>query len=205
MYRIKENLVNTIEIQKSKFITYIFRVFSEDEVKEYLSIIKKEHPNATHHCYAYIINQNIKKSSDNGEPSGSAGVPILQAIDYAHLENTLIIVVRYFGGIKLGVGGLIRAYGGSASEIINQCELVQLSQCDKYEITFHYNLIGKIDYFFKQQNIEIINKEFNEKVIYQFFSPISLDDELIKLTNGQINSKIIDNQILEIPIKKTSD
>lgn len=110
--------------KKSRFIGYIFDVSNQQEVTQILEQLKKEHKKATHVCYAYKIlcGQEIVKFSDDGEPSGSAGRPILNVIEKTKLENVLVVVVRYFGGIKLGVGGLFRAYTKSASMV---CEMVK--------------------------------------------------------------------------------
>ena len=110
MLSIKDNDKYEEIIKYSKFISFIFRVYSKNEVNDYIDKIKKEYPNATHYCYGYVIDNDIK-SSDDGEPSRTAGAPILNQITGNNLNYTLIIVVRYFGGIKLGVGPLTRAYG----------------------------------------------------------------------------------------------
>lgn len=107
----------TLEIKRSKFIGYYFEVEQVDEVKEILENLKKEHKKARHIPYAYKIDNNIKKSDDK-EPSGTSGMPILNIIEKNNLNHTLIAVVRYFGGVKLGAGGLIRAYGNTAKEVI---------------------------------------------------------------------------------------
>ena len=108
MFTIKENNTYELEIKKSKFISKIYKVKNIDKVNTILSDLKKEYSDATHHCYAYIINEH-KKSSDDGEPGGTAGIPILQVLDKNNLNYVLCVVIRYFGGIKLGAGGLVRA------------------------------------------------------------------------------------------------
>ncbi|HOP65728.1 MAG TPA: YigZ family protein [Bacilli bacterium] len=108
---------NTLEIKKSKFISYYYQIDNKEEVKDILNTIKKEHRKAKHFPYAYKIDNLIKKSDDK-EPSNTAGTPILYIIEQNNLNNSLIVIVRYFGGIKLGVGGLYRAYLGSAKEVI---------------------------------------------------------------------------------------
>lgn len=108
----------TIEIKKSKFIAYAYQVEEEEQAKQILENLKKEHKKAKHIPYAYIINQMIHKKSDDKEPSGTAGFPIYNLLVLNHLDNYLIAVVRYFGGIKLGASGLIRAYANAAKEVI---------------------------------------------------------------------------------------
>ena len=112
MYSIKETTKNTIEIKKSKFITILYRINNVEEVNTILYKVSSKYSDATHVCYAYILN-NIEKCSDNGEPSGTAGLPILNVLKKKNLTNILAIVIRYFGGIKLGAGGLVRAYSNS--------------------------------------------------------------------------------------------
>ena len=114
-------LKNEIEIKKSRFITYLYRLNDENEINEIINNIKKEHKKARHVVYVYKIN-NTGKIYDDGEPKGTAGMPIFNVIEKNNLNNILIIVVRYFGGIKLGAGGLFRAYSNSASEIIKKLD-----------------------------------------------------------------------------------
>lgn len=204
MFRIKENNEFQIEIEKSKFICYLGRVFNEQEAKDFLLSIKKLHPNATHHCYAFIIgdNQQIQRSNDNGEPSGTAGVPILEALKKNNLTDCIAVVVRYFGGIKLGAGGLIRAYTKSCVETINNSILVETILTNVFTINFNYDLIKKIDYLFEQQHINIIDKEYSETVRYTYHTTKDLNNALSELSNGKIIPKLLEQQLIEVPIKK---
>ena len=135
---INDNFENSIEIKKSNFITHLFSVSSVDEVNIYLEEIRKEHYKANHNCYAYIIgtNMEIKKASDDGEPSMTAGRPILNAMEKNGLTNALTVVTRYFGGIKLGASGLIRAYSSSAGEVIKSAKLVKKIYTTKVKISY---------------------------------------------------------------------
>ena len=121
---IKEECVSTQVIEKSKFITYLEYCENEEEYKEYLKLLKKKHYDATHVCSAFV-GKNTRRSSDDGEPSGTAGVPMLSCLDKKGMENTAVFVVRYFGGIKLGAGGLIRAYSSSVSKAIEEADTVE--------------------------------------------------------------------------------
>ncbi|WP_337020026.1 YigZ family protein, partial [Oceanobacillus massiliensis] len=114
-------------IQKSRFIGYVRRVESEEAAHDFIQEIKKKHHDATHNCSAYIIGEHdqIQKANDDGEPSGTAGVPILEVLKKQHLKDTAVVVTRYFGGIKLGAGGLIRAYGSTTSHAINETGVVE--------------------------------------------------------------------------------
>ena len=164
MKTIKEEKENEIVINKSKFIGIITKVETIDEVKDKLKEIKKKYKGATHYCYAYIIN-GYQKCSDDKEPSGTAGIPILNILKTNELNYILCTVVRYFGGIKLGAGGLVRAYSYSAKEVLNKCEFGNLIPGYKIIIDFEYENIKQIDNILK--DIQII-KAYDTKVIYEF-------------------------------------
>lgn len=167
MKTIIQNLVSEIEINKSRFITLIYKVNSIDEVKEKLENVKNIHKDATHYCYAYIVDDN-KKSSDDGEPGGTAGVPIMEVLLKNDLNYVLCIVVRYFGGIKLGAGGLVRAYSKATSIALREENLVNL--VPGYEIVFDtsYDNQKTIDYILKDAKIE---KEYLDIVKYKVYLP----------------------------------
>lgn len=164
MKTIKEEKESEIIINKSKFISIITKVETIDEVKDKLKEIKKKYKGATHYCYAYIIN-GYQKCSDDKEPSGTAGLPILNILKTNELNYILCVVVRYFGGIKLGVGGLVRAYSSSVKEVINKCEFGNLTPGYNIIIDFEYENIKQIDNILK--DIQII-KAYDTKVIYEF-------------------------------------
>ena len=164
MKSIKKEITNEIIINKSRFITVLTNINDINNVKEKLENIKKEYKDATHYCYAYIIN-NHEKCSDNGEPSGTAGMPILNVLKQNNLTNILCVVIRYFGGIKLGAGGLIRAYSSSASEALNKANIVNLVKGYKIIIEFSYDNIKQIDYLLK--NIQI-KKDYSNNITYTF-------------------------------------
>lgn len=162
MLSIKENSVYIYEIKKSKFITLLFRIDNINEVNTYLEKVKKEYKDATHYCYAYKIN-NLKKASDDGEPSGTAGAPILEVLDKKNLNNILCIVVRYFGGIKLGAGGLLRAYSTSVREAISNNNIVNLIDSYIIKISTNYDNKKTIEYYFKDN---IIEAEYTDNIVY---------------------------------------
>ncbi len=134
MKTIKENTNNTYIINKSKFITFLFKISSIDEANKYLDDLKEEYKDATHVCYGYIID-NVERFSDDNEPSGTAGMPILNVLKKNELTNVLCVVVRYFGGIKLGAGGLTRAYTKSVTECLDITEMTELRSGYLLEIT----------------------------------------------------------------------
>lgn len=152
--------------KNSKFISLIFRVYSKDEVNFYLDKVKKEYTGASHYCYGYVIDNDIRMN-DDGEPSGTAGSPILKQIQNNNLNYTLIIVVRYFGGIKLGAGPLTRAYAKVAREVIKNDNIIELVKGYDIDITFNYNDIKNIDYLLN--NCKIINKIFDNDITYNVY------------------------------------
>ena len=176
MQTIKNNTDYETIIKNSKFICYLYKVKDINDVNNYLHSLKKEHPDATHHCYAYIID-TIKKSSDDGEPSGTAGIPILKVLENNNLNYILAIVIRYFGGIKLGAGGLVRAYAKSVTNNLSNDNLVSLVKGYNIDIEFEYNQTKEIDYLLK--DITINNKSFDSTVKYNIDIPTTLLETII--------------------------
>jgi uncharacterized YigZ family protein len=166
MYSIKESLENTIIIKKSKFITKLIKVNNIDEISKYLEEIKKEFKDSTHICYAYIVNGQ-EKCVDDGEPSGTAGLPILNILKKNNLTNVLAIVIRYFGGIKLGAGGLVRAYSNSVNDTLKLTEIIELEEGYLVELEFNYDQVKLVDYILNDKTI--IKKEYNDNVVYSFY------------------------------------
>ena len=189
MYTIKDNNTYELEIKKSKFITKLYKVHSTNEVNTILNNLRGEYNDATHHCYAYIINEH-KKSSDDGEPGGTAGIPILQVLDKNNLNYVLCVVIRYFGGIKLGAGGLVRAYTKSVSDLIKETPTVELIKGYKIGINTTYEEQKQLDYIIKEFNY---SKSYDSKVTYQILIP---QEEISKLQ--EYNPTIIE----EIEIEK---
>ena len=162
MKSIENNIEQTYIINKSKFITKLYRVNDEKETINILDSLKTEYKDATHICYAYIVG-NTKRMSDDGEPSGTAGMPILGVLENNELNYILAVVIRYFGGIKLGAGGLVRAYSNCVSESLkNNITEYQLGK--QIKVTFDYNNVKEIDNLLKEE--EIISKDFNEQITY---------------------------------------
>ena len=200
MQRIKEEFHNQIDIEKSKFITYVNRCFSEAEAKDYVQKIKKMHPDATHHCYAFVIGENheLARSNDDGEPSGTAGMPILEALRLSGVHDFVCVVVRYFGGIKLGAGGLVRAYSSSASETIKKAPRVELVTMNSYSLTFPYDYIRQLDYLLESKNAIITNKDYDISVTYTFFSNYdNLSKDIQELSSGTLELVDLGPSILE--------
>ena len=186
MFSIKNNDKYELIIKNSKFISLIFRVYSKDEVNDILDSIKKEYPNATHYCYGYVIDSDVRANDDN-EPSGTAGYPILNQITSNDLNYTLIVVIRYFGGIKLGAGPLTRTYAKVAREVIRDNNIIELEKGYDIDIIFNYNDIKDIDYIL--DNSKVINKSFDENITYNVYVNKSVLDKLSKY-NTIINKEI---------------
>ena len=155
-----------VEEKKSRFIANLFYVESVEEAENCLKQIKKKYYDARHNCYAYVVKEEsiIKKSSDDGEPSGTAGSPILNVIERNYLCNVIIIVTRYFGGILLGTGGLVRAYTEAATNAVNQAKIVEQEKGLEVEFELSYSDIEKFKYYCNLKNIKIVNITYTENV-----------------------------------------
>ena len=196
---IKEECANTIVIEKSRFITYLEYCENEEQYKEYLKTIKKKHYDATHVCSAFL-GKDTRRSSDDGEPSGTAGVPMLSCLDKHGMENTAAFVVRYFGGIKLGAGGLIRAYSSSVSEAIKQADLVEDRIFNQYTITLNYETANRIDYLLNKE-CEEVETEYSENVKYTFLTnDKKVLNRIEELTSGQ-KALFIATKAIQISVK----
>lgn len=186
---------NTIVIEKSKFITYLKRVKNEDEYKDFLLQIRKKHYDSSHVCSGFVCH-NIKRSSDDGEPSGTAGAPILNVLERNNLDEICALVVRYFGGIKLGTGGLTRAYSNSVVEALKNAKLVEEYEYDKYELILSYELGNKIDHFLSTKTI-ILDKKYDINITYLFCSEDKqIVEKICEYTKG-IKPRSIGKQIIE--------
>lgn len=175
----------------SRFIAYAYFVQSEEAVKERVDILRKEHFKATHHCYAYRLGTEGKqyRANDDGEPSGTAGRPILGQIDSFGLTNVLIVVVRYYGGTKLGTSGLIAAYKESAKEALQISEIEEKIVESTLEIRFAYTLLSDVMQFLKAQVISVINTEYSDIDILLTISVRNslLDTVKAKMEDWKIN------------------
>lgn len=193
MYEIKENVVKRLEIKRSIFIACLFKVNNEDEINKILENIKQEYKDATHYCYAYIFDKRTK-ASDDGEPGGTAGIPILEVLIKNNITNILCVVIRYFGGIKLGTGGLLRAYSKSVREALDKTTLLELIPSLKIEITFNYDKSRIIDNLLK--DICIINKEFGEIIKYRINIETDNKEILDILKLICLSFSIIENSVI---------
>lgn len=194
-YTIKQSGSHEVIIQKSRFIGHVQRVKNEEEAQRFIQSIQKEHHNATHNCFAYITGDHdqFQKANDDGEPGGTAGIPMLEVLKRLSLKNTAIVITRYFGGIKLGAGGLIRAYSSVTSDTIKQIGIVKRERMQGYTIHIEYPLLGKIENFLKESNYIIEHINYLEKVELVVYAPIDMKtsfiNELTNLSNGQAKIK----------------
>jgi len=186
MKTIKNNIEKELIIKNSKFITNIFKLNNYDDINKYINEINTKYSDATHNCYAYIY-ENTKKCSDDNEPSGTAGLPMLQVLEKKELSNILVIVTRYFGGIKLGAPGLVRAYTNSVTNCLDNVEIIELTKGKNIDIIFSYENIKKIDYILKDKSI--LKKEFNNIIKYN----LNIDINTLELLQNINDIKIIIN------------
>ncbi|SDM42668.1 uncharacterized protein, YigZ family [Psychrobacillus sp. OK028] len=192
-----------INIQKSRFITYINRAESEEEAQDFIINIKEKHKSANHNCSAYIIGEhdNIQKANDDGEPSGTAGVPMLEVLKKQGIKDTVVVVTRYFGGIKLGGGGLIRAYGKATTEGIDAAKVVERKLHHLLKVSIDYTWLGKVEN--EVRNSVYPLKEINYAELVEVLVYTKADEErdftnwIAEMTNGQAQIELVDKEFLE--------
>ena len=190
MKTIEKAVQSEINIKKSQFICSLFPTKSKKESKEIIQKLNHQYHDATHNCTAYITNDG-EGYDDNGEPGGTAGKPMINALRKNDLHNVTAVVTRYFGGIKLGTGGLVRAYSSSIFQALKVATLTTVTTLQEYQIHFSYDLIGKIDHYFRTQNIEVIEQQYEEDVVYHFLVQEDISKDLMELTNGKIQIQYI--------------
>ena len=193
MKSIINNFSNEIVIKNSRFITLLFKFYDDDDVSKYIEIAKNEYPKATHYTYAYIT-ESFKKSSDDGEPSGTAGVPMLSILEKENIINCLAITIRYFGGIKLGAGGLVRAYSKSVRDAITLDNLCELEYGYEVEIITTYDKQKELDYLLK--NYQILDKEYLDNVKYIILIPVDKIYILYSYNYNILNKRLIKKVVL---------
>ncbi|MGY3715242.1 YigZ family protein [Sutcliffiella cohnii] len=195
-YTVKEYGEHEISIQKSRFIAYINRATTVEEAETFIQDIKKKHWNATHNCSAYLIGENdqFQKANDDGEPSGTAGVPMLEVLKKKGLKDTVVVVTRYFGGIKLGAGGLVRAYGKAVSEGLTSIGIVERKLMRIMHTTIDYTLLGKVENELRQSPYKLKEINYRENVEVVVFVEENHVNQfiewMVELTNGKsVNSQ----------------
>lgn len=201
---IKEDGQVQEEIKKSRFVCHAKRVYTEEEARAFITAIKKEHYKATHNCSAFIIGERseIKRTSDDGEPSGTAGVPMLGVLENHDLTNVCVVVTRYFGGIKLGAGGLIRAYAGSVALAVKEIGIVEIKEQAGIQIQMSYAQYQEYDNFLKEHHLMELETNFTEQVETMIFvdkeNKEGIKASLIDFFNGKVT--LIDQGLREIEV-----
>jgi uncharacterized YigZ family protein len=200
----KQNSESIFIEKKSKFISYIAPVYTEQEAVDFVNAIKKKHYDASHNCSAFIVGEtgDIQRSSDDGEPSGTAGLPILEVLRKESLTNTAIVVTRYFGGIMLGAGGLIRAYTQGCADAVKAAGIMRLQPYGLYEITIDYNMLSKMQYEMSKKEYLISNIQYLDIVILKMLvipeQSQAFQEDIIQWTNANALIEYIGIETLKV-------
>ena len=203
---IKEDGQVQEEIKKSRFICHAKRVYSEEEARDFITAIKKEHYKATHNCSAFIVGERseIKRTSDDGEPSGTAGIPMLGVLENHNLTNVCVVVTRYFGGIKLGAGGLIRAYAGSVALAVKDIGIIEIKEQAGIQIHMTYAQYQEYGSFLKEHNLIELETNFTDQVDTMIFIDKEKKDgikaDLIEFFNGKVTLTDKGLREVEVPV-----
>ena len=203
---IKEDGQVQEEIKKSRFICHAKRVYSEEEARDFITAIKKEHYKATHNCSAFIVGERseIKRTSDDGEPSGTAGVPMLGVLENHNLTNVCVVVTRYFGGIKLGAGGLIRAYAGSVALAVKEIGIIEIKEQAGIQIHMSYAQYQEYGNFLKEHNLIELETNFTDQVDTMIFidkeKKEGIKADLIEFFNGKVTLTDKGLREVEVPV-----
>ena len=201
---IKEDGQVQEEIKKSRFICHTKRVYSEEEARDFITAIKKEHYKATHNCSAFIIGERseIKRTSDDGEPSGTAGIPMLGVLENHNLTNVCMVVTRYFGGIKLGAGGLIRAYASSVALAVKEIGIIEIKEQAGIAIQLSYAQYQEYSNFLKEHNLIELDTNFTDQVDTMIYvdkeEKETIKAALVEFFNGKIT--LTDQGLREVEV-----
>lgn len=203
-----EHIIENV-INKSRFIAHIKPVESEEDAKAFINQVSTKHREAAHNCSAYTIGDqmNIQKANDNGEPSGTAGVPMLDILKKLDIHNACVVVTRYFGGIKLGGGGLIRAYSGAVRDVIYDIGRVELKPAIPTTVTINYDLTGKFEYELESTSYLLRDQSYTDKVSYQIDVVASDYDEFIAFLNRTTsgNYDLVEGEVMRLPFDIPTD
>lgn len=195
-----------IVIKKSRFICSFTRTKTVEEAQAFIAKISKKYHDANHNTYAYTIglNDDQVKASDNGEPSGTAGIPELKSLQLMKLKNVTAVVTRYFGGTKLGAGGLIRAYSNSITEAAQNIGVVKCVMQQRIEFSIPYNRLDEVNHYLEESKILIANQAYTTDVTIQIFLDLEqipqIEEDLTNLLSGKVEFKKLDQRFNEIPI-----
>lgn len=203
---IKEDGQVQEEIKKSRFICHVKRVYSEEEARGFITAIKKEHYKATHNCSAFIVGERseIKRTSDDGEPSGTAGVPMLGVLENHNLTNVCVVVTRYFGGIKLGAGGLIRAYAGSVALAVKEIGIIEIKEQAGITIQMSYAQYQEYGNFLREHKLIELETNFTDQVDTMIYvnkeEKENIKAALVEFFNGKITLTDQGLREVEVPV-----
>ena len=200
---VKEEVCVEIEEKKSIFLGYSKKVKSEEEVRMFLDVLRKAHPVATHICYAYVLGQSasIAKSSDDGEPAGTAGVPIMEVIKKMGLTNTLVAVVRYFGGKELGRSGLVKTYGKVATKTLDRADYFTMVECAVYEFRFTYNDFSKVNRYLQENEYPILRQDYADVVRIEAAFPVYLEQDVFGELKMLLGGRFMNNRVRNVFVK----
>ena len=203
---IKEDGQVQEEIKKSRFICHVKRVYSEEEARDFITAIKKEHYKATHNCSAFIVGERseIKRTNDDGEPSGTAGVPMLGVLENHNLTNVCVVVTRYFGGIKLGAGGLIRAYAGSIALAVKEIGIIEIKEQAGIAIQMSYAQYQEYGNFLKEHNLMELETNFTDQIDTIIYvdkeEKENIKSALVEFFNGKVTLTDQGLREVEVPV-----
>lgn len=192
---LKGETVTEKVIEKSRFITVSRRICGEEEAKAFIAEISSKYSDATHNCYAYVADKpgNLLRFSDNGEPQGTAGMPMLEVLRANKLREAAVVVTRYFGGIKLGAGGLVRAYSGCVAENIASAKIVSYEPCVESEYVFDYSEVDAAMRYFSSKGADVLNSDYGNAVTFRVAvkkeEKERFNSELINVVNGKVGIK----------------
>ena len=196
MKTIAKAVESEINVKKSQFICHLFPTKTKKESKEIILKVNEQYNDATHNCTAYIVSDG-EGFDDDGEPGGTAGKPMINVLRKNELHNVTAVVTRYFGGIKLGAGGLVRAYSKSVLEAINEAEILEVELYDVYKLIFEYSDIKLADGEVRNNNLEVIAKDYSDKVIYEVVSKDFRDiEKIFEKYNGEIIVEFKNKEVL---------
>ena len=197
MKTIKEAVQFEINVKKSQFICSLFPTRTKKESKEIIQKLNEQYNDATHNCTAYIVSDG-EGFDDDGEPGGTAGKPMINVLRKNELHNITAVVTRYFGGIKLGAGGLVRAYSKSVMEAIGEAEIVEIEEYSVYRLIFEYSDIKTVDGEVRNNQLTAIDKEYSDKVIYDVVSRDNRNiEQIFEKYSGKISAEYKNKQFLE--------
>lgn len=200
---VKEEICVELEEKKSIFLGYSKKVKSEEDVKLFLDVLKKAHPVATHICYAYVLGQNgsIAKSNDDGEPAGTAGVPMMEVIKKMGLTNTLVAVVRYFGGKELGRSGLVKTYGKITAKTLERADFYTMVECVVYEFRFTYNDFSKVSRYLQENEYPILKQDYADVVRIEAAFPAYREQDVFGELKMLLGGRFMNNKVKNVFVK----